>query len=774
MPEPMTVHTGSVRRREDPPLMTGKGQYVGDIRRPGMLFVSFLRSPYPHARIVSIDVSKAEAYPGVVKVLTAGEIGHLGGLLTGLGPGSSWDPQPCLAGEKVNFAGEPIAAVVAESEAIAADAVDLIWIDYEVLPSVAGIDSALQANAPALFNEQGNIASLQEAESGNVEAGFAQADAIVSLHMEQPRLALVPMEARAILAEGHPDGSLSVWISHQSLWLARLQLALILRMPPDNIKLIVPNVGGAFGGKTRICGEEAITAFLAHTLQRPVRWLESRSENIVSMGHGRGVNATMEAAVKRDGTILAINAEFMADAGGYPGDFSLLSVGSTASMITGCYAIPAVKTTIKGVKTNAAPTGAYRGAGRPEACYFIERTIEVIARELGLDSIEVRKRNFIPSDAFPYTTATGTIYDSGAYAKVLDRLLEQVNYQELRTQQAHLRQQGQYIGIGLCVYVESTGLGGEGMTGRPDTVQVRIAPDGQIIVETASLDSGQGHATTFAQIVANELAVPVEQVEVQIGDSPNAHALGTFGSRSTVVNGSAVKLSAQDLKAKVLALAAHLLEAAETDLELVAGRVQVSGAPSKSYALAQLATIAEDPVQKQQYPENLQNELLKGLCSMRGFEPANMAFPFGAHLAMVQIDPETGEVKVLRYAAVDDSGKAIVPMLMEGQLHGAIAQGIGQALYEQMVYDTGGHVLSSTLMDYAVPLADELPMFEITHSETPSPLNILGAKGAGESGCIGAPPTITNAVLDALTPLGITTLDMPLTSEKIWQALHQL
>ena len=761
-----------VRRREDPVLITGKGQYVGDLRRPGMLSISFVRSLYPHARIVKIDTSQAQAYPGVVTVVTGADIAHLGELLTNLSPGSQWVPQPCLAIETVNFVGEPVAAVVAENETVALDAIELVEVDYEILPCVGDVETALREDAPKIFNPQSNIAIVKEKTIGDVEGGFAQADTIVSLQMKQPRLAPMPMEPRAILAEGHADGTLSIWISNQSIWLARLQLVLILRMSPTDIKITIPNVGGAFGGKTRLCGEEVVTAFLAQKLQRPVRWLESRLENIVSMGHGRGINAKMQAAVKRDGTILALKAELFADLGGYPGDFSIGTVESTAMMISGTYAIPAITTVVNGVQTNAAPTGPYRGAGRPEACYFIERTMDAIAHELSLDPVEVRQRNLIPSDSFPYKTATETTYDSGTYAQALDTLLASANYQELRTEQARLRAQGQHLGIGLCLYIESTGGGGQETTGQPDSGQVRIAPDGKILVDSASVDSGQGHATTFAAIVASELAVPLEQVVVQIGDSPNSHSLATFGSRSMAVSGVALKLSAQAVKAQVLKLAAHLLEVAEGDLELREGRVQVAGAPGKSYTLAQLAGVAEDPVQKSQFPEDLQKELLKGLCSMQGFEPADLAFPFGAHLAVVQVDPETGEVNLKRYVAVDDYGRVLVPTLVEGQTHGAIAQGIGQALYEQMVYDANGQVLTSTLMDYAVPLAASLPAFEIALTETPSPLNILGVKGAGEAGTVAAPVAVANAVLDALVPLGITALDIPLMPENVWQAIH--
>lgn len=754
-----------VRRREDLVLLTGKGQYVGDMRRPGMLFVHFVYSPYPHARIQQIDVSAALAHPGVVKVVTAQDLHQLGGLLTTMNPQASWTPQPCLADGAVHFIGEPVAAVVAESETSAKDAADLIEVDYEVLPAVAGLEAALR-------DESENVVIVREGGTGDVDASFAQADTVVSLRLLQPRLAPAPMECRAILAEGHADGTLSIWASKQSIPLARLQLALILQLPPPNIAITIPHVGGAFGGKTRLCGEEAVTAYLAHTLQRPVRWLEERSANLVSMGHGRGMLANMEAAVQKDGTIRGLKAEIFADIGGYPGDMGLLSASSTVTMISGSYAIPAIRTILKGVKTNAAPPGAYRGAGRPEASYFIERTIEAIARALKLDPIEVRKRNFIAPEAFPYVTATGASYDSGAYAQALDILLEKANYQALRAEQASLRQQGRYMGIGMSVYVESSAVGGQGMTGRPDAAQTRITPEGTIVVETAAVDSGQGHETAFATLVASEFAVPLEQVEVRIGDSPHAHALGTFGSRSIAVGGSAITLAARDVKKKVLLLASHLLEAAESDLELVAGRVQVIGAPGKFYTLGQLAGIAENVVQREHYPENLRNELLQGLCSMEGFEPEGLAYPFGAHLAVVEVDIETGEVKLQRYVGVDDCGRVIVPMLAEGQLHGGLAQGIGQALYEQVLYTADGQVLSGTLMDYAIPLAAELPNFELSHTETPSPRNVLGAKGIGESGCTGAPTAITNAVLDALAPLGVTTLDMPLTPEKVWRAVH--
>ncbi|HEU0003506.1 MAG TPA: xanthine dehydrogenase family protein molybdopterin-binding subunit [Ktedonobacteraceae bacterium] len=762
-----------IRRREDLVLLTGRGQYVGDIRRPGMLSISFVRSPYPHARIVAIDTQEALAHPGVVTVVTGADTAHLGELLTNLFPGSAWVPQPPMPREEVNYAGEPVAAVVAENETAALEAAELVGVDYEVLPSVGGLDAALKEDGPKIFNEQSNIAATREKTLGDVEAGFAQADKVVSLYMRQPRLALVPMEPRGIVAEGHADGTLSVWISSQSIWLARLQLATTLHLAPTDIKITVPHVGGAFGGKTRLSGEEVVTAFLAHKLQRPVRWLESREDNIVSMGHGRGLNASEQAAVRKDGTILALKAEFFADLGAYPGDYSILTVDSTAGMISGTYAIPAITTIINAVKTNAVPTGPYRGAGRPEACYCIERTLDAIAHELSLDPVDVRRRNLIPREAFPYTTAASTTYDSGAYSYALDTLLSAANYEQLRAEQARLRTQGQHIGIGLCVYIESTAMGGQGMSGQPDSGQVRISPEGKILVESASVDSGQGHATSFAIIVAQEFGVPLEQVEVYIGDTPNSHSLATFASRSMGVGGVALKHSAQAVKAQMLKLASHLLEVDEGDLELREGRVQVSGAPGKAYTFAQLASIAENPVQKTQFPDDLQKELLKGLCSMQGFEPADLSYPFGAHLAVVQIDPETGEVHIQRYVAVDDYGHVLVPTLVEGQTHGAITQGIGQALCEQMAYDVNGQVLSATLMDYAVPLAKELPHYELTLTETPSPLNILGVKGAGEAGTVAAPATVANAVIDALLPLGVTSLDVPLTPHNVWQAIQK-
>ncbi|HEU5227775.1 MAG TPA: xanthine dehydrogenase family protein molybdopterin-binding subunit [Ktedonobacteraceae bacterium] len=762
-----------IRRREDPVLITGRGQYVGDIRRPGMLFISFVRSLYPHARIIAINVQQAQNHPGVVAVVTGADTAHLGELLTNLFPGSAWVPQPPMAREEVNFAGEPVAAVVAESETAAFEAAELVDVDYEVLPSVGGLDAALQKDGPKIGNEQSNIVVTREKTIGDVEAGFAQADKIVSLYLRQPRLALVPMEPRGIVAEGHADGTLSVWISSQSIWLARVQLMTTLHMAPTDIKITVPHVGGAFGGKTRLSGEEVVTAFMAQKLQRPVRWLESREDNIVTMNHGRGLHADIQAAVRKDGTVLALKAEFFADLGGYPGDYSILSVDSTAGMISGTYAIPAISTIVNAVKTNAVPTGPYRGAGRPEACYCIERTMDAIAHELSLDPVEVRRRNLIPKEAFPYTTATNTTYDSGAYAYALDTLLTAANYQQLRAEQARLRAQGRCVGVGLCVYIESTAMGGQGMSGQPDSGQVRISPEGKILVESASVDSGQGHATSFAAIVAQEFAVPLEQVEVYIGDTPNSHSLATFASRSMGVGGVALKLSAQAVKNQLLKLASHLLEVGESDLELREGSVQVSGVPGKAYTFAQLASIAENPVQKEQFPDDLQKELLKGLCSMQGFEPADLSYPFGAHLVVVEVDPETGEVAIQRYVAVDDYGHVLIPTLVEGQTHGAITQGIGQALFEQMAYDESGRVLSATLMDYAVPLAKELPPYELVLTETPSPLNVLGVKGAGEAGTVAAPAAVANAVLDALHPLGVTTLDVPLTPHNVWQAIHQ-
>jgi len=747
---------------------------VGDIRRPGMLFVSFVRSLYPHARITAIDTQQARAHPGVVAVITGADTAHLGELLTNLLDDSHWAPQPPLPQDEVHFVGEPLAAVVAESETAAFEATECVSVDYEILPSVGGLNTALQEESPKVFNGQSNIALTREKTRGDVAAGFARADRIVSLDLQQPRLALMPMEPRGIVADGRADGTLAVWISSQSLWFARRQLSTTLHIPPTAIQVTIPHVGGAFGGKTRMSGEEVVTAFLALTLQRTVRWLESREHNIVTMNHGRGINARMQAAVRTDGTVLALKAEFFADVGAYPSDYSIFTVDSTASMISGTYAIPAITTIINAVKTNAVPTGPYRGAGRPEACYCIERTMDAIAHELSLDPVEVRRRNLIPTEAFPYyTTATSAIYDSGAYGPALDTLLATAGYEQLRAHQAWQRAQGQYFGIGLCLYVECTAGGGQELSGQPDSGQVRIAPSGQILVESASVDSGQGHATSFASIVAQELAVPAEQVEVFIGDTPNSHSLATFASRSMGVGGVALKLSAQAVKAQLLNLASYLLEADVNDLEICEGRVQVSGVPGKAYTFAQLATIAENPWSKEQLPADLQKELLKGLCSKQGFEPTDLSYPFGAHLAVIQLDPETGEVRLQRYVAVDDYGHVLLPLLVAGQTHGAITQGIGQALCEQMAYDTHGQVLSATLMDYAVPTAADLPPFELTLTETPSPLNVLGVKGAGEAGTVAAPAAVANAVIDALLPRGITSLDGPLTPHNVWKAIQR-
>jgi carbon-monoxide dehydrogenase large subunit len=773
-PQPPVAPEQKLRRREDPVLITGRGQYVGDIRRPGMLFVSFVRSLHPHARIVAIDTQQAQAHPGVVSIVTGADTAHLGELLTNLLADSTWAPQPPMPRAEVNYVGEPIAAVVAESETAAFEAAELVSVDYEILPSVGGLDAALLEESPKIFNEQSNIAVTRQTSTGDLAAGFARAERIVSLDLRQPRLALMPMEPRGIVAQGHADGSLAVWISSQSIWFARQQLETTLHIAPTAIQVTIPHVGGAFGGKTRLSGEEVVTAFLALKLQRTLRWLESREHNIVTMNHGRGLNARMQAAVRTDGTVLALQAEFFADLGAYPGDYSILSADSTASMISGTYAIPAIATIIHGVKTNAVPTGPYRGAGRPEACYCIERTMDAIAHELALDPVEVRRRNLIPTEAFPfYTTATSAIYDSGAYGPALDTLLNAAGYEQLRVQQAQLRARGQYLGVGLCLYIECTAPGGQGLSGQPDSGQVRIAPDGRILVESASVDSGQGHATSFATIVAREFALPPEQVEVHIGDTPNGHSLATFASRSMGVSGVALKLAAQAVKAQMLNLASYLLEADIGDLEVREGRVQVSGVPGKAYTLAQLASIAESPGRKEQLPADLQKDLHKGLCSKQGFEPADLSYPFGAHLAVVQVDPETGEVRLQRYVAVDDYGHVLLPLLVEGQTHGAITQGIGQALCEQMAYDAHGQVLSATLLDYAVPTAADLPPFELTLTETPSPLNVLGVKGAGEAGTVAAPAAVANAVIDALLPLGITSLDVPLTPHNVWQALHR-
>jgi carbon-monoxide dehydrogenase large subunit len=758
-----------VNRKEDPRLITGKGTYVGDLKLPGMHYVAFVRSPYAHARIDEIDASAALSRQGVVAVITGQELA------------SRYEPMPfpfeagdadeeanskrthyALSVERVRHVGEAVAAVIATDPAIAADAVEEVMVDWEPLPAISGIEQALEASAPVLFDDMsGNVQEIWRRKSGDVEAAFANAHRVIKQRLTSQRLAGVPMEGRSIVAAPDPTtGGLMVWTSTQAPHQTRNQLAAVLRMPENAIRVIAPEVGGGFGVKIGIYPEDVVLAKLASQYQLPLQWVESRSEHMLTTTHGRGQIADYAVAVQADGRISGLQLTVVADMGAYP--LLLVIPQLTGFMAVGVYHIPAVDIEIDCVFTNATPIAAYRGAGRPEAAYYIERLIELIANELGMDPAAVRRKNFIPPEVFPYEAATGEVtYDSGEYEKALDKALQIANYAGLRAEQKQRRVQnsGRLLGIGLACYVEMCGFGPY------ESAELRVEPSGSVTVFTGISPHGQGQETTFAQIVADQLGADYDQIIVKHGDTATTPmGVGTFGSRGLAVGGAALVRAADKVRHKAKRIASHILEAAPEDIELVEGRYQVRGVPAQALTLAQIANRA--------YSDDLPETIDSGLEESDFFRP-ELVYPFGAHVAVVEVEPETGLVSIREYYSVDDCGPRISPNLVEGQVHGGLAQGIAQALLEEVTYSQDGQLLSGSLMDYGVPRADQFPQFVTDYTETHTPHNPLGAKGIGEAATIGSTPAIVNAVMDALKPLGVHHLDMPLKPEKICWAIQR-
>jgi carbon-monoxide dehydrogenase large subunit len=759
-----------IKRGEDPRLLRGSGSYVEDLSLPGLVCLAFARSPHAHARIpAALDTSAARAAPGVLAVLTAADVED-----AFTGPlHHEWDsdfqdgrrpPRLPLARGKVRYVGEPIAAVVAETPAAANDALDLLSVDYEPLPAVTDPELALAPGAPLLYDEFGsNLAHRLVKEGGDVDAAFARPDVtIVRQRLLNPRVLPTPMETRGAAARYDPGtGELSVWSSTQIPHGLRTKLAGVLGLPESQLRVIAPDVGGGFGAKIECSTEEVLTAWLAMQLGRPVRWVETRRENVQAMIHGRGQVDLVELAATGAGEIIGLKLQVLADLGASYGYTTPVIAPLTAMVLPGPYRTPAIRFELQGVFTNKTPVGAYRGAGRPEATYLMERSVDLVARTLGLDPAEVRKRNFIPPQDFPYTTPLDQTYDSGEYARALDRLLSLVDYDGLRREQAAARQDltRPLIGIGLSAYLEICAFGPW------ESATVRVEPSGTVSVLAGTAPHGQGHTTPFKQIVADQLGVPLEAIRVRFNDTATVPTgVGTFGSRSAAVGGSAVLGAAERVRDKVARIAADMLEAAVEDIAIEPGWIGVRGVPERSTTLAAVADRA--------YGSDLPEDVEPGLEAARFFKPPSETFPFGAHLAVVEIDRETGTPRLARYVAVDDCGRVLNPLIVDGQRHGGIAQGVGQALLEEALYDAAGQLATATLADYAVPRAAHFPLFELDRTETPTPHNPLGVKGIGEAGTIGSTPAIVNAVVDALAPFGVTHLDMPTTPEKIWRALR--
>ncbi|MFQ5895368.1 MAG: xanthine dehydrogenase family protein molybdopterin-binding subunit [Nitrospinota bacterium] len=758
-----------VKRREDPRLVQGLAHYVDDIAPPGTLYVAIVRSIFAHAVLKGVDVGPAREAPGVVAVLAGQDVAGLGPVpVAGSLPGLRVPHHPVLARGVVRYVGEPIAAVVAESRSAARDAADLAGVEYESRDAVVELEEALEPGSPKVHEEfPDNVAFTWELKGGDVEAGLKEADKVIRQRMVNQRVAPLALEPRGVVAHYLPgEDRLTLWSSTQIPHLLRSQVAAQIGMAENRIRVIAPEVGGGFGSKLNVYREEALLAHISRQLGRPVKWTESRSENFLATIHGRGQVGELEFGVKRDGTLTALRYKVLADVGAYhqlltPAIFTL-----TGLMLPGPYKLRNVHMHVTGVFTHKMATDAYRGAGRPEATYVLERLMDLAAAELGMDPAEIRKKNFPAPEEFPFSTAAGLSYDSGNYTAALERALELADYRGMRAEQEKARKEGRYLGIGLSSYVEICGMGPSPAmpAGGWESATVRVEPSGQVTVLTGASPHGQGQETTFAQMVADGLGVPVEDVLVVHGDTDVVqYGIGTFGSRGTAVGGTAVYEAHLLVREKMAKFAALALEADPKDIAFAGGKVFVQGSPEKSLPFAKAAWMAYEA-------KSLPPDTAPGLEATYFFEPKNFTFPFGTHVVLAEVDPETGAAEIKRYVAVDDCGVALNPMLVDGQLHGGIAQGVGQALEEELVYDRSGQPLNASLMHYALPKADRLPRFETARTVTPTPVNPLGAKGVGEAGTIGSTPAVVNAVLDALAPFGVQHIDMPVRAEKIWRA----
>jgi carbon-monoxide dehydrogenase large subunit len=751
----MSILGNRVVRKEDPALLTTGGKYVDDITVDGALHVVYVRSMVAHGNITSVDVTEARTAPGVVDVvtnadLTIGEIKPfmlLNQLLT----------RPVLARDRVRYVGEPIVAVVAESRAAAVDAAELVIVDIEPLPVIIDPRDALADDAIHLFPQIATNVAMHSDHNGE-PVSFANCDVVVTQTTVNQRLAPAPIENRSAIAWWE-NGRLVLELGCQGTHPIRNTVSEIYGLEHDQMRVICPDVGGGFGAKAHAAPEAVVLGELSRRTGRPVRWTETRSENMTGMGHGRGQIQTVTLGGTKDGDLLAYKIEILQDAGGYPNMGAILPY-ATRIMATGVYDIPAVEVSSKSVATNTTPTGAYRGAGRPEASAALERAVDLFADEAGLDPAEVRRRNFVQPDAFPFTTPTGTIYDSGNYEESLNRALAAAGYSELLEEQARRRASGdrRLMGIGIATYVEITGAGVGSEYG-----SVEVLADGSARVVTGSNPYGQGHVTSWSMLVSDQTGIPLDRIQVVYGDTdlvPTGETTG--GSRSLQIAGSAVFDATSKLVEIARQRAADLLEANPADivLDTDTARFHVAGTPAVSLGWEDIGATSSDEANQ--------------LFALSDFTASGPTFPFGTHVAVVEIDSDTGKVELRRMIACDDAGVILNPLLVDGQVHGGLAQGISQALFEEVRYDEDGNPLSTTLLDYLMPSAAEFPLFERVELETPSPINPLGAKGIGESGTIGSTPAVQNAVVDAVSHLGIRHIDMPLTPERVWRAINGL
>jgi len=788
----MATATGigaSVRRREDQRFLTGRGTYTDDINRPNQTHAVMLRSPHAHARIRGIDTSEALKAPGVVAVLTGANMAadNVNGLPCGWlihnkdGSPMKEPPHWPLARDRVRYVGDQLAVVIAETREQAKDAAELVAVDYEELPPVASIRAALAEGAPAVHDDvPGNLCyDWHLGDRAAVDAAFVQAAHVITIDLVNQRLVPNAMEPRAAVGEyDAATGDYTLTTTSQNPHVIRLLMgAFVLGIPEHKLRVVAPDVGGGFGSKIFHYAEEAIVTWAARKIGRPVKWTAERGESFLTDAHGRDHLTHAELALDKDGHFLALRVATQANMGAYLSTFATsIPTYLYATLLAGQYKTPAIYAEVKAVFTTTAPVDAYRGAGRPEACYLIERLVEKAAAELGMDKTEIRRRNFIPADAMPYQTPVALQYDTGDFAKNLDLALPAADYDGFAARKAESARRGKLRGIGFANYIEACGIAPSNVAGALgaraglyESAEVRFHPTGSVTVFTGSHSHGQGHETTFAQIVAERFGIPIENVEIVHGDTAKVpFGMGTYGSRSLAVGGSAIVKAMDKVERKAKKIAAHLMEAAETDIEVKDGRFTVAGT-DKSVGIGDIALSAYVP---HNFPLD---ELEPGLDEQAFYDPKNFTYPNGCHVCEVEVDPDTGVVKVDRFLAVDDFGRVINPLIVEGQVHGGLVQGIGQALFEHCVYDEdSGQLLTGSYMDYCMPRADDVPSFQVSwHEDQPCTHNPLGVKGCGEAGTIGAAAAVMNAVVDALSEHGITHLDMPATPERVWRAIRQ-
>ncbi|MEO8286637.1 MAG: xanthine dehydrogenase family protein molybdopterin-binding subunit [Chloroflexota bacterium] len=795
----------SVRRHEDPKLVSGAGTYVDDIKLPGMLYIGIARSPYAHARVTGLDTSGLDGQKGVVARITGEDVRKRQRAplpISWIVPPDIKTPEHwAMATGVVRYIGEPVAAIAVEDRYAVEDALDMLNIDFDPLPVVTGVEEALKEGAPLVHEELGtNQAYKFSVATGNdLDEAFSNADVVVKQRLVNQRLAPVSIETRGIVAQyNKASNELTMWSSTQTPHLTKHHVAEMLGIPEHNVRVIAPDVGGGFGSKLNLLPEDFIVPYMAIVTGRPVKWIESRTENLMNTVHGRDMVDYIEIAAMSDGTITGLRANIYANLGAYCRFFAAGLPVLAGLMLPGNYKIPAFGVDIYTAYTNTLFIDAYRGAGRPEATYAIERTLDILADELGMDPAELRRKNFVKEEDWPFTSAAGLAYDSGNYVPTLDKALEMAGYMESRARQQEHNASNPRVrkGIGLAAYVEIAGWGpGQATKGLGVTNQlfgsatVRVDRSGTVEVLAGASGHGQGHTTSWAQIAADQLGIGHEQVKVYEGDTAMIQTgTGTFASRSVSVDGAGVHIAAQKVRDKVLRIAAHQLEVDPADLVLSNGMITVKGMPLSEDVVAagklQTPEAAEEPAPPRSvsfndiaHSANTGHDLPPGeepgLNETAFFDPVNFTYPFGVHIAEVDVDTETGETTITRYVAVDDCGNVINPMIVDGQVHGGVAQGVAQALWEEVVYDENGQLITGTLMDYAVPFSSDLPNIETGATITPSPVNPLGVKGVGEAGTIAATPVIVNAVVDALSGLGVRHIDMPLRPEKVWKAIHE-